>query len=183
MKRMHVTGFAALLAAGAIALTAAGPASATSVADSAASTSADILPALSIPQDLAAKKPVHLTAGSANGLTPIVRDAAGFTLYRFDKDSGSPSMSNCYGGCATAWPPALVQPGQKIYVNGVPESEVGVVQRTDGNLQITIGGWPVYRFINDTAPGQTNGEGVGGSWFAVSPRGEKVLPPATTGTA
>jgi hypothetical protein len=30
----------------------------------------------------------------------------------------------------------------------------------------------------DPAPGQTNGEGVGGTWFAVSPQGGKVLPAA-----
>ncbi|MFG2886319.1 hypothetical protein ACGFYV_29130 [Streptomyces sp. NPDC048297] len=126
--------------------------------------------------DPAAKKWVQLTAGSAGGLNPIVHDAAGFTLYRFDKDTAKPSTSNCDGACATTWPPVLVGPGSKIFVDGVPKSEIGVVRRNDGGLQVTIGGWPVYRFSKDTAPGQTNGEGVGGTWFAVSPTGMKVLP-------
>jgi predicted lipoprotein with Yx(FWY)xxD motif len=130
-----------------------------------------------------AMKWVQLTAGSANGLNPIVHDGAGFTLYRFDKDTTSPSKSNCNGDCATTWPPVLVQPGSKIFVNGVPKSEIGVVKRDDGTLQVTIGGSPVYRFSKDTGPGQTNGEGVGGIWFAVSPVGQKVLPPVTSGTA
>jgi predicted lipoprotein with Yx(FWY)xxD motif len=124
----------------------------------------------------AAMKWVQLTSGSANGLNPIVHDGAGFTLYRFDKDSPSPSKSNCNGACAVTWPPVLVNPHGRIFVNGVPTSEIGVVRRAGGALQVTIGGWPVYRFSKDTGPGQTNGEGVEGTWFAVSPQGQKVLP-------
>jgi predicted lipoprotein with Yx(FWY)xxD motif len=131
--------------------------------------------------DPAAMKWVQLTAGSAGGLNPIVHDGAGFTLYRFDKDTANPSKSNCDGACATTWPPVVVRPGSKIFVDGVPVSQVGIVRRTDGNLQVTIGGWPVYRFSKDTAPGQTNGEGVGGTWFAVSPAGQKVQPSVVSG--
>ncbi|GAA2253629.1 hypothetical protein GCM10010430_41720 [Kitasatospora cystarginea] len=125
-----------------------------------------------------AMKWVQLTAGSAGGLTPIVHDGAGFTLYRFDKDTAKPSKSTCNDACATTWPPVLVQPGSRIFVDGVPTSEIGIVTRADGTRQVTIGGWPVYRFSKDTAPGQANGEGVGGTWFAVSPHGGKVLRPA-----
>jgi len=127
----------------------------------------------------AAMEWVQLTSGSANGLNPIVHDAVGSTLYRFDEDSASPSKSNCNAACATTWPPVLVRKGSRIFVNGVSASEIGVVERDDGTLQITIGGWPVYRFSKDTAPGETNGEGVSGTWFAVSPSGQKVLPAIT----
>ncbi|GHH84000.1 lipoprotein [Streptomyces sulfonofaciens] len=125
----------------------------------------------------AAMKWVQLTSGSANGLNPIVHDGAGFTLYRFDKDSPNPSKSNCNGDCAKTWPPVLVRNGSRIFVDGVPTAKIGIVKRDDGRRQVTIGGWPVYRFSGDTGPGQTNGEGVGGTWFAVSPTGGKVLPP------
>ncbi|MTD52863.1 hypothetical protein [Amycolatopsis pithecellobii] len=124
--------------------------------------------------DDAAMKWVQLTRASANGLNPIVRDGAGFTLYRFDKDTANPSRSNCNGDCAKTWPPVLVKPGSRVFVNGVPASKVGVVARDDGSRQLTIGGWPIYRFSKDTAAGQTNGQGVGGTWFAVSPAGAKV---------
>jgi hypothetical protein len=73
----------------------------------------------------------------------------------------------------------LVRTGSRIFVNGVPTSEIGIVKRADGSLQVTIGGWPVYRFSEDTAPGETNGEGVEGTWYAVSPQGQKVLPAIT----
>jgi predicted lipoprotein with Yx(FWY)xxD motif len=119
---------------------------------------------------------VQLSAGQANGLSPIVHDGAGFTMYRFDKDTPHPSASHCDGACAATWPPVLVRPGSKIFVDGVPAKQIGVIKRDDGTLQLTIGHWPIYRFSKDTAPGQTNGEGVGGTWFAISPTGGKILP-------
>jgi hypothetical protein len=76
------------------------------------------------------------------------------------------------------WPPVTVVPGSHIFVNGVPTSEIGLVKRDDGTLQVTIGGWPIYRFTGDTAAGQTNGEGVDGTWYAVGPDGSKIDPPA-----
>jgi predicted lipoprotein with Yx(FWY)xxD motif len=124
----------------------------------------------------AAAQWVQLSSAAAGNLNPVVVDGAGFTLYRFDKDSANPSQSNCNGACAVTWPPVVVNPTGKLFLSGVPKSEVGVVKRADGKLQVTIGGWPVYRFSKDTAPGQTNGEGVGGTWFAVSPKGAKVIP-------
>ena len=124
------------------------------------------------------RKWVQLNSSSANGLNPVVENGTGFVLYRFDKDTAHPSKSNCDGSCAVKWPPVEVVPGSHIFVNGVPTSQIGLVKRDDGMLQVTIGGWPVYRFSGDTAPGQTNGEGVGGTWYAVGPDGSKIEPPA-----
>ena len=48
-----------------------------------------------------------------------------------------------------------------------------------GRSQLTYNGHPLYTFVNDKKPGDTNGEGIsafGGSWFAVSPAGAKVAP-------
>ncbi|MGF0176847.1 hypothetical protein ACQF36_42255 [Streptomyces sp. Marseille-Q5077] len=121
-----------------------------------------------------AKKWVQLSAARAGDLNPVVVNGAGFTLYRFDKDTANPSRSNCSGECATTWPPVLVARGGKIFIDGVDKSDVGVVKRDDGNLQVTVGGWPVYRFSKDLKPGDTNGQGVGGTWFGVTPDGEKA---------
>lgn len=133
-------------------------------------------------QDPAALKWVQLTAGKAGGLDPVVVDGAGFTLYRFDKDSPKPPTSTCNGMCAMTWPPELVQPGSKVFLDGVQKSAVGVIRRTDGTMQLTIGNWPVYRFSGDTNPGDTHGEGVGGTWFGVTPQGGKALPPGGSGS-
>ncbi|MFE7775802.1 hypothetical protein ACFU5O_18245 [Streptomyces sp. NPDC057445] len=122
----------------------------------------------------AAKKWVQLSASKAGSLDPVVVNGAGFTLYRFDKDTANPSKSNCNGDCATTWPPVVVAPGGRIFIDGVKKSDVGVVKRDDGNLQVTVGGWPVYRFSKDLKPGDTNGQGVGGTWFGVTPDGKKA---------
>lgn len=121
-----------------------------------------------------ARKWVQLSAARAGALDPVVVNGAGFTLYRFDKDTADPSKSNCDGDCATTWPPVLVAPGGKIFIDGVDKSAVGVVKRTDGTLQVTVGGWPVYRFSKDLKAGDTNGQGVGGTWFGVTPEGQKA---------
>ncbi|MET9725982.1 SCO0930 family lipoprotein [Streptomyces zaomyceticus] len=104
-------------------------------------------------------------------LGSVVVDAKGFTLYRFDNDTASPSTSACAGDCAKTWPPV---PAGSTEPGGVDASRVGSLKRADGVEQLTIAGWPVYRFAKDTAPGQTNGQGVGGTWFAVTPDGKKA---------
>jgi predicted lipoprotein with Yx(FWY)xxD motif len=41
-------------------------------------------------------------------------------------------------------------------------------------MQVKVGDWPLYRFANDAAAGDTNGQGVGGVWFVVGPDGELI---------
>lgn len=120
------------------------------------------------------QKWVQLSAARAGALDPVVVNGAGFTLYRFDNDTANPSKSTCNDACATTWPPVVVAPGGRIFIDGVKKSDVGVVKRDDGKLQVTIGGWPVYRFNKDLKPGDTNGQGVGGTWFGVTPNGKKA---------
>jgi predicted lipoprotein with Yx(FWY)xxD motif len=103
----------------------------------------------------------------------IVTDGTGRTLYRFDKDTARPSKSNCDGDCATAWPPVLTR-GEDVQVQGVDQALVGTVVRSDGSRQVTIAGWPLYTFSKDTGPGDINGQGAGGNWFAATPQGKKA---------
>jgi Secreted repeat of unknown function len=78
------------------------------------------------------------------------------------------------------WPPVLV--GTQISLSGVDRSLLGTIKRPDGSVQLTLHGWPLYRYAGDTAPGQINGEGLDGTWFAVHPTGAKALT-ATTATS
>jgi predicted lipoprotein with Yx(FWY)xxD motif len=130
----------------------------------------------------------QLTASKAGALDPVLVNGAGLTLYRFDKDTAKPSKSNCNGDCAVTWPPVIVTPGSKVFIAGIKKSAVGTVKRADGRLQITVGGWPVYRFNKDKKRGDTFGQNVGGTWFGVTPTGgkagggaaEPATPPAST---
>jgi predicted lipoprotein with Yx(FWY)xxD motif len=102
----------------------------------------------------------------------IVVDDKNWTMYRFDKDTASPAKSNCNGGCAATWPPALWR--DNLALTGVNRAAVGKVRRDDGSWQVTLGGWPIYRYAKDM-PGTWRGQGVGGVWHAISPTGKKAV--------
>lgn len=70
--------------------------------------------------------------------------------------------------------PLVVDPEGALNLEGVDRSVVGMVQRPDGSSQLTIAGWPVYRFAGDATPGATSGHGTDGTWFAVTPAGGKA---------
>jgi predicted lipoprotein with Yx(FWY)xxD motif len=114
-----------------------------------------------------------LSANSTAKLGTVVIDGLGWTLYRSDADSATPSKSACTGSCAEEWPPVLMQAGTPAY-DGVDPGVVGTVPRDDGRRQVTIGGWPVYRHAGDSQPGAVDGQGAQGRWFAVTPTGGKA---------
>ena len=103
---------------------------------------------------------------ASNTLGTILTDGAnGRTLYTFGADTAGNGASACYTTCATNWPPLLTS-GVPAQPSGL-SSALGVITRTDGTMQVTVGGMPLYLFKGDTAAGQTNGEGInafGGVW-------------------
>jgi predicted lipoprotein with Yx(FWY)xxD motif len=114
------------------------------------------------------------------GLGNILVSSQGRTLYMFSRDSGT--MSACSGACAVNWPP-LRASGKPTVGNGARASIVSTTARSDGKPQVTYNGHPLYLFKGDNKPGDTNGEGLtafGGSWFALSPAGDQVSPPAAS---
>ncbi len=107
-------------------------------------------------------------------LGTVVTDKDGFTLYRFNKDTPKPPDSNCAGDCAKTWPPVVAVDGTP-QLQGIDPALVGTVDRADGTKQVTLSGWPLYRYSKDTAPGDTKGEGVGGTWHAVGVDGKPAV--------
>jgi predicted lipoprotein with Yx(FWY)xxD motif len=102
----------------------------------------------------------------------LVTDGTGRTLYRFDADTAEPPRSSCEADCATAWPPVAVD--DAIAGEGIDEELLGEVTRADGTKQLTIGGWPAYRYAKDTEAGDAKGQGVGGKWYALAADGKKA---------
>ncbi|MEW2115025.1 hypothetical protein AB0945_07500 [Streptomyces sp. NPDC005474] len=96
-------------------------------------------------------------------------------LYRFDADTADPSRSNCNDACAAKWPPVTIKEGGNVYLAGVNPKEVGAIRRQDGQVQVTVSGWPLYRFSGDAGAGDLNRQGVDGKWFAVGPTGQKAV--------
>jgi|HubBroStandDraft_6_1064221.scaffolds.fasta_scaffold01393_13 predicted lipoprotein with Yx(FWY)xxD motif len=134
----------------------------------------------------AAKSTASTVAATSRGsLGVILVDKSGRTLYRYSADgTGTPT---CTGGCAATWPPLTV-PAGSVHVTGaagVRSADLGTVALPGGGLQVTFRGMPLYRFSGDTKPGDTNGQGTGGTWFVV-PVAMVAPPPAapsTTGVA
>jgi predicted lipoprotein with Yx(FWY)xxD motif len=118
-----------------------------------------------------------LSVNSTQQLGTTVVDGTLNTLYRFDRDSAQPSTATCVDACAEAWPPLLTDLNEQPVLEGIDEDAVGAVTRPDGSVQITVGGWPVYRHAADSAPGATDGNGVDGAWFAIRPDGRKAAKP------
>ncbi|MFE2297427.1 SCO0930 family lipoprotein [Streptomyces sp. NPDC059445] len=114
----------------------------------------------------------ELSVSESAKVGKVLTDGAGFTLYRFDKDTAEPPKSSCDGDCAKAWPPVPAEGAEAA--TGVDKALLGEVTRTDGTKQLTIGGWPMYRYAKDTKAGDTNGQNVGGTWFASAPDGKKA---------
>ncbi|HEV8175039.1 MAG TPA: hypothetical protein VGP91_15460 [Actinoplanes sp.] len=119
---------------------------------------------------------VELNATPSAEIGTYVTDGAGRTLYRFDNDSATPPRATCNNDCAAAWPPLLIKSPGKIYPNGINPKIIGYVERADHTCQVTINGHPVYYFVTDSRPGDINGQGVNGTWFAVSPTGGRTRP-------
>ncbi|HVV12401.1 hypothetical protein [Amycolatopsis sp.] len=129
----------------------------------------------------AAGPPADLNATSSDALGTVVTDAQGHVLYRFDGDTAQPSVSHCYGQCAELWPPVLAG-SSTITGQGVAQSQVSATTREDGSQQVTLAGWPLYRYAKDTVARQAAGQGMDGRWFAVTPVGGKAsqAPPSST---
>ncbi|MET7781294.1 hypothetical protein ABZU94_34585 [Streptomyces mirabilis] len=109
-------------------------------------------------------------ARTVNGIGSVATDDKGMTLYRYDKDEANPSKWTCAGECTKTWIPVIVR--DSVQTMGVEKSLLGTVHRS-GMKQLTLGGWPLYRYVGDTQAGQTNGQAKGNTWYAVTPSGTK----------
>lgn len=97
---------------------------------------------------------IHVAA-TAKGQTLV--DAAGMTLYVFDKDTAGHSA--CSGACAANWPPVVANPVFPAH------ADWSIVTRDDGSRQWAYRGHPLYRWIKDAKPGEITGDGLlNGTW-------------------
>jgi predicted lipoprotein with Yx(FWY)xxD motif len=107
----------------------------------------------------------------------ILVNGEDMSLYVFMADTQDSGTSACTDAeCVAEWPP-LTSEGAPEAGEGVDATLLSTITRDDGTLQATYNGWPLYLFEEDTAPGDTNGQGVdefGGLWFLVSPTGEAI---------
>ena len=108
-------------------------------------------------------KPIAMTADSKLGR--LLVDSNGMTVYTLMNDG---KTVPCTGQCLTFWPPLLVPAGQTTPA-GTGVADLGTATTSAGK-QVSYRGAPLYRYSMDSAPGDTNGDGInafGGIWHVV----------------
>ena len=126
--------------------------------------------------------PAAATAGSLKTTTiggaTVLASSKGFTLYSFAPDTST--KSHCNGTCAQNWPP-VTGPATASGVTGT----FGTIKRSDGSVQATFDGHPLYTFAGDTAAGQAKGNGLnaaGGLWHEITTSGTAPAGSSSTGS-
>jgi predicted lipoprotein with Yx(FWY)xxD motif len=125
----------------------------------------------------------ELLSAQATSLGTILVGGNGRTVYEFANDKNG--ASTCTGACTANWPFVPAPASLPASLPGVT-GRLGTTTRSDGARQLTVGAHPLYNFVGDSAPGQTNGQGIvlnGGLWTTASPAGAPVTTPASTGAA
>jgi predicted lipoprotein with Yx(FWY)xxD motif len=119
--------------------------------------------AVGSPSSSPASAGAQLKTASIGGMTVLV-NSTGRTLYSFAPDTSTKSA--CYGSCAAYWPPAAGPLKAGAGVTGT----LSTITRTDGSIQETYDGHPLYTYIGDSGPGQDHGNNLnlnGGVWHVV----------------
>jgi predicted lipoprotein with Yx(FWY)xxD motif len=112
------------------------------------------------------------------GGAAVLTNGKGFTLYWFVPDTST--KSNCNGSCATYWPPVKGPATAGAGVTG----KLATITRSDGSVQATYNGHPLYTYVGDKAPGQAKGNGLnlsGGVWHEVTVSGAAAAPSGSAG--
>lgn len=90
-------------------------------------------------------------------------NAAGMTLYTFDRDTAGSGKSVCNGPCAVNWPPLLAAADARA------SGDWSVITRDDGQRQWAYKGKPLYGWAKDSKPGDRTGDGFNNVWRLARP--------------
>lgn len=120
--------------------------------------------------------PAMVTTADKAPFGTYLVDGAGRALYILEGTRGTPA-ERCNGECLRVWPP--------LHVSG-PATPAGAVdparlstRMAHGQNHVTYGGWTLFYYHRDRAPGDTTGQHVTdrwGTWHLVSPTGEPIRP-------
>jgi predicted lipoprotein with Yx(FWY)xxD motif len=123
-------------------------------------------PAATVSQSSPATTAVVKTASNGNLHATVLTNDNGMTLYTLSGE-GNGKFICTSSACLHVWHPLTAS------ASGTPSGSVGslaTVKRSDGTVQVTYKGVPLYTFADDKAPGEDNGQGVKdvGTWSAVT---------------
>jgi predicted lipoprotein with Yx(FWY)xxD motif len=128
------------------------------------------------------KSVVNAEANTTIGRTILV-NTSGMTLYTLASDSSG--TSTCSAGCTSVWPPVTVASGVSAKGGTGTSGVLATITRSDGSLQVTYNGMPLYTFSGDNSAGSTSGSGLKdsfGRWSVVKIGSKTTTPVAKTPT-
>ena len=133
----------------------------------------------------ASVKPVAQTSGSAAlvksasiaSLGTVLVNGQGMTLYHLSGEQNGKFICTS-AECLSVWHP-LVAPSSAA-PSGSGVGSLGTVKRSDGTIQVTYKGAPLYTFAQDKQSGEANGQGIKdvGTWSAATTSSSAAAPVA-----
>jgi predicted lipoprotein with Yx(FWY)xxD motif len=126
---------------------------------------------------VAATKPRGTTIKlGSTSIGKILTKNSGFTIYIFTRDKKNKDSCVKVSGCTDTWPPVTTK-AKPIAGRGVKSSLLGTIKLPSGKLQVTYNGKPLYTYVGDFGPRQTDYVGTpqfGGTWYAIDANGKVV---------
>ena len=125
--------------------------------------------------EAASPKPAKIELRSTS-LGKVLSNGSGFTLYVFTRDKKNVDTCVKVSSCTASWPVVKTN-GKPLAENGVKSSLLGTITLAHGIKQVTYAGHPLYGFVEDSGPGETEYVGTpafGGTWYAINAAGKQV---------
>ncbi len=118
-----------------------------------------------------------VTVGSAANAKlneKVLVSSQGRTLYVLTPETAKHLLCKS-SECLKFWPPLTVSSSKtKLKAAAGVHGKLGILHRSNGMLQVTLNGLPLYRFAEDGASGEVNGQnfkGFGGIWHVLGVSG------------
>jgi predicted lipoprotein with Yx(FWY)xxD motif len=96
-----------------------------------------------------------VSVASVDG-TDVLADSEGRTLYTAAVEQGGKIL--CVDACTSFWEPVVASADDADSAAAELEADLGVVDRPEGERQLTFNGLPLYTFVEEDA-GQLDGDG------------------------
>jgi predicted lipoprotein with Yx(FWY)xxD motif len=103
----------------------------------------------------------------------ILVTSSGRTLYELSPETTAHLLCKS-SECLKFWPPLKASSASKVKLGSGVHGKVGILHRSGGVSQVTLGGHPLYTFAEDKGAGEVNGQnfkGFGGVWHVLTPAG------------
>jgi len=133
-----------------------------------------LAPGIALAQDSAT-----VTVAESPEYGKYIADSDGRALYLFESDTraqgDAKAQISCDDKCLERWP-LYTSDGEPTAGDDVDAAMLGTVEH-DGSKVVTYNGWPLYYFVEDSAPGDTKGHDIeefGAEWYLLTPKGEKA---------